>query len=806
MQSLLRDIRYGMRSLLKSPGLTAVAILALTLGIGLTTMMFSIVYGALMKGLPYPEGDRIMTINRANPSRGIRQQSIPIQAYFDFKKQQRSFTDLAAVTSGTIYVSGDEKAERFDGSWITANTFDVIGMKPLLGRNFRAGEDTPSGDKVAIVAYSTWRERYSGDPSVVGKNIRVNGEPYVVIGVMPDGFAFPNNDKIWIPLQTDPLATKRGEGQSLQVIGKLKHGVSIDQANVDVGLIAKRLADEYKETDGGFTASARGFVDAQIGPQPRQLLMTMLGAVFFVLLIACANVANLLLDRAAHRTKEVGIRTALGASRTAVIRQFLAEAFVLSLVATALGIVVAHFGIDAFNRAIATTQVPFFIDIKLHPPVLLFTIAIAALTTLIAGAIPAYQSSRADINEILKDETRGASSFRIGRISKALVVIEIALSCGLLVAAGLMIKSVAKMRNMDPGFATKTVFTARIGFPTAYTDTLAEWRFFDQVVERVSALPGVRAAAISSGLPAARQGFNGSPFAVEGQTYLKDKDYPFTRSLAVTPSFFSTLESPIIQGRGFTVSDREGTLPVVIVNRAFVDKFYKGLDPMGRRIRLGGSTSKQPWATVIGIVGNMFTGDQDEPVGPAVYTPFAQSRSSFVYISARTASAPLSLTQSVRDVVSSLNADIPLYWVQTLDEASSQSLWFIRVFGTMFMIFGLVALFLASVGLYAVMSFSVSRRTREVGIRMALGAQGRNVVAMVFRQGFVQLAIGMTFGLAFAVGIAQVMKVVLFQVPPRDPSTFFGVAAVLTAVGLLACFVPARRATRIDPLVALRSD
>ena len=806
MHSLIRDVRYGFRSLLKSPGLAAVAVLALTLGIGLTTTMFSIVYGAMMKGLPYPDGDKIVVVERSNPARGIQQQSLPIQAYFDFKAQQRSFVGLAATASGSIYVSGEEKAERFDGSWITANTFDVIGVRPALGRNFRAGEDTPSGEKVAILAYSTWRERYAGDKHIVGKNVRVNGAPYTIVGVMPEGFAFPNNDKIWIPLQTDPLATKRGEGQFVLAVGKLKPGVDVDQANVDLGVIAKRLAASYAQTDSGYTASARGFVESYIGKQPRQLLLTMLGAVFFVLLIACANVANLLLDRAAHRTKEVGIRTALGASRAAVVRQFLAEALVLSAAATALGILVAQFGITTFKRAVAASDIPFFIDIRLHPPVLGFTIAIAALTTLIAGAIPAYQSSRADINEVLKDEARGASSFRIGRISKLLVMFEIALSCGLLVAAGLMIKSVAKMRTLDPGFATKTVFTARLGFPAMYTDTAAQWRFFDQVLERVSALPGVKSAAIAVGLPAARQAFGGSNFAVEGQTYTQDKDYPVTRTDAVTPSFFATLESPIQRGRGFTTSDREGAPRVAIVNKAFADKFYKNGDPIGRRIRLGGSKSTQPWLTIVGVVGNMFTGDQDEPMGPAIFQPFAQARSSFVYIAARTAGSPLALTQGVRDAVASLNPDIPLYWVQTLDDATSQSLWFIRVFGTMFMIFGVVALFLASVGLYAVMSFSVSRRTREVGIRMALGAQGRNVVAMIFGQGLVQLGVGLAIGLALALAIAQLMKVVLFQVEPRDPPIFAGVAALLIGVGLLACLVPARRATRVDPLVALRSD
>ena len=806
MQSLLRDVRYGIRSLIKSPGVAIVATLALTLGIGLTTTMFSIVYGALMKGLPYPDGDRIIVVERSNAARGINGSDIPIQDYFDFKKSQHSVNDLAAATSGTVFVSGDEKAERFDGSWLTANTFSVIGVRPMLGRDFRAGEDTPQGEKVAIISYSTWKERYNGDANIVGKTIRVNGVPTVVVGVMGEGFAFPNNDKIWLPLQTDPLATPRGQGQFLKVFGKLKPTTSIDQASVDFATVSKQFATAFKESNDGFTTNLQPFTDNYMGKEPRQLLMTMLGAVFFVLLIACANVANLLLDRAAHRTKEVGIRTALGASRSAVVRQFLAEALVLSVVATAIGIVVAHFGIDLFNRAIAAQSIPFFIDIRLHPQVLLFSIAVAALTTLISGAIPAIQSSRADINEILKDDSRGASSFRIGKISKALVVFEIALSCGLLVAAGLMIKSVAKMRTMDPGFVGDKVLTARIGFPSAYTDTVAQWQFFEQVVDRLAALPGAQAAAISSGLPAARQGFNGTAFAIEGQRYLKDNDYPGTRQASVTPDFFKTLTTPRLQGRVFNASDRTGSLPVVVANKAFVDKFFKGVDPIGRRIRLGGAKSTAPWVTIVGVVGNVFTGGQETPMAPSVFQPFAQARVNFVYIAVKAGAAPLTLTRSVRDAVAALNPDIPLYWVQTLDDAASQSLWFVRVFGTMFMIFGFVALFLASVGLYAVMSFSVSRRTREVGIRMALGAQGRDVIRMIFGQGLLQLTIGMVLGLALAFAISQVMTVVLFQVQPHDPAIFSGVAAVLVVVGLLACLIPARRATLVDPLVALRSD
>src|SRR4051812_5844647 len=338
MQSFFRDVRYGIRSLTQRPGVAIIAVLALTLGIGLTTTMFSIVYGALMKGLPYPDGHRIVVIVRANLAKGIQQQQPTVQDFLDYRAQQHSFVGLAAAASGSIYVSGDEKAERFDGAWITANAFDVVGVRPFLGRTFQAGEDTPAGEKVAILSFAAWHDRYAADRSVIGKRIRVNGVPTTVVGVMPEGFAFPDNDRIWIPLQTDPYAVPRAQGQQLLVYGKLKPGVSLDQANVDVATIAKRLASEYKESNEGFTASVRGFVDNYIGREPRQLLLTMLGAVFFVPLIACANVANLLLARAAPRTKEVGIRPALGASRGAVIRQFLAEALILSVAATALGV------------------------------------------------------------------------------------------------------------------------------------------------------------------------------------------------------------------------------------------------------------------------------------------------------------------------------------------------------------------------------------------------------------------------------------------------------------------------------------
>ncbi|HJU66094.1 MAG TPA: ABC transporter permease [Gemmatimonadaceae bacterium] len=800
----LRDIRYGFRSLQKSPGLASVAVLALTIGIGLTTTMFSIVYGALMKGLPFDEAERIVIVQRNNLSRDFTRMPVPIHDLEDYRAQQRSFEGLAGYYSGTVNVSGSERAERYDGGFVSANTFRILRERPLLGRDFRDGEDTPNAEKVAIIGYDMWQSRYDGDPQILGTSIRANGVPYTVIGVMPDDFSFPDNTQIWLPLPINPLTTERGEGQQLNVIGRLRPGVSIDRANADINAIASRLAMEYKQYNDGVSASVKPFIEGALGPEPRRLLYTMLGAVFFVLLIACANVANLLLDRAAHRTKEVGIRTALGASRGAVIRQFLAEALVLAAIGAVLGTLLAQGGITAFNRAIADTEPPFWIDIGLHPPVLMFVVAVALVATLASGAIPAIQSSRADINEILKDESRGASSFRIGRMSKGLVVAEIALSCGLLVAAALMIKSVTNLRNIEYGFDTENIFTARVGFPANYSDTLKQAQFWEQLTARLAALPGARAATLSDALPGV--GGGDSPFALEGASYATDRDYPETNIRTVAPSFFETFGIPVSQGRGFASQDRQGNLPVAVVNQHFVREFFNGESPIGRRLRMGDSRSEEPWMTIVGVVPNQFTGDTEEPRGPMVYQPLAQHYRPFLSIAVAATGSPMSLTSAVRAAVASLDADIPIYWVYSMKEALARPTWFIRVFGTMFMIFGFMALFLAAVGLYAVMSFSVSRRTRELGIRMALGAQGRDVVRMIFKQGLLQITVGMVLGLALAAGVSRLLSEILFDVQPRDPVIFGSVALVLTLTGILACLLPAKRATRVDPLLALRME
>jgi len=800
--SILRDLRYAARSLRKSPGLMIVATLALGFGIGLTATMWSIIYGAMIKGLPYDDPQSIVAVRRTNPSRGIDEMGVTVHDYADYSTQQKSFENLGAITCGTINVSGHDKAERFDGCWMTSEAMTLPRVAPVKGRLIRAGEDRPGGERVAIISYSMWQGRYGAAADVVGTAIRVNGNPHTVIGVMPEGFAYPQNTQIWVPLQVDALV-KRESAPEYQVVGRLKPGVSIDEANSELNAIAKRIATAHKETNDGVQAEVQPFVKSFIGDEPTRLLYTMLGAVGFVLLIACANVANLLLDRAAHKTKEIGIRTALGASRMAVVRQFLAEAVILSFIGAAVGTAIAYVGINLFNRALVDTQPPFFIDIQLHPPVLLFIVGVALLASLASGFLPAFQSARADISEILKDESRGASSLHIGKMSKALVVFEIALSCGLLVAAGLMTKSVTKLRNIDPGFEAQNVFTARVGFPAGVaTDSVKQRLFWEQLPERLAQIPGAQAASVSSGLPGVNM--NNRAIVPEGKTFERRQDMPEARSISVTPAFFKTFGLPVRQGREFTAQDRAGSMLVAIVNQKFAETHFPGVDPMGRRFRIQDGRDSLAWRTVVGVVPNVYVGDNENPWAPAFFTPFAQDPTNFASMAVRNSGPPMAITSQVREAVASLDADLPLYWVYSMQEAMQRPTWFVRVFGTMFMIFGVIALFLAAIGLYAVMAFSVSRRTREVGIRMALGAKSGDVVRLIFGQGMMQLGIGLALGLALAAGVSRLLSMILFDVQPRDPVIFGGVVAVLATAGLLACFIPAKRATGVDPMIALR--
>ena len=802
-----RELRYAVRSLRRTPGVTFVAILALGLGIGLTTTMVSVVYGVLVRGLPYQGADRIAVVYRNSPTRGIRRQALTPREFVAVRDAGRSFDALGGYTPGAANLSGTEHAQRVSATRITPGVLPALGVAPVLGREFGAGDAAPGGALVAILSDRLWRDRYAADPAIVGRQVRVDGAPCTVIGVMPRGFAFPASDQLWLPLKVDleAAAGPGAETPSVITIGKLRPGVTRRAAAADAAAILDRLALAHPDSDGGYTGAAGTFADWSVGPQPRRLLLTMLGATFCVFLIACANVMNLLLSRAVSRIRELGIRAALGASRIAAMRERLMEALVLAAGGTGLGVVFAATGIGLFHRATAGASLPSYVRIGMYLPVLAAAAGAGAFATVASGVLPALKSSRVDLSDVLKDESRGASSLRIGALSRGLVIFEIALSATLLVAAGLMIESVTKLGTVRYGYATRNVFTANVAFPDASADTARHLAAFGQLVGRVRALPGVLAAGVTSGLPGAQ--LDGDLLTVEGATY-RDETRPFTDLLAVTPGFFSTLELDVARGRRFTDADGPRSLPVAMVTQRFVQRFLPTGDAIGRRIRLGSPRAASPWLTVVGVLPDIFGGDPEDPYPPVVFRPLSQAPSNAVFLAARTAGSapPLDLAPQVREAAADVDPDLPMFNATTLAASISGALWFVRVFGTMFMVFGVAALVLAAVGLYAVLAFSVSRRTREMAIRMALGAQRRSVVGLVLRQGLGQTTAGLLIGLTVALGVAQLLRVVLFDVQARDPLVFGGVMATLLGTGLVACLAPAVRATRLDPAAALQQS
>ncbi len=806
MESILKDVRHGVRMLAKHPGIALIAVVAFTLGIGLTTTMFSIVYGAIYRGLPFEEPKELLHLERNNLAEDIESMEVTLHDFLDWRAQQTTFDGIAAFYMRSSYLAGTEnRPERYTGTFISANFLDLIGVQPLVGRGFRAGDDAPDAEPVMLLGYPVWRDRYGRDPDVLGRSVRLNGETMTVIGVMPEGFEFPVDNQLWVPLRMDPAEIERGEGITLEVFGRLRDGVTMDQAQAEFSTIANRLALEYPETNEGVGAAMKPYTEEFIGEEPVQLLHFMLLAVFLVLLIACANVANLLLSRAAVRTKEVAIRTALGASRARVVMQLLAEAFAIAALGGVLGLGVGWVGVELFNWAIIDVDPPFWIDIKIDLVAVVFVIGLVVVSSLVAGIVPAFQASGTDVNGVLKDETRGSSSLRIGRLSKSLVVVELALSFGLLVSAGLMIKSVVNAGNIDFGFANENVFTARLGLPVAdYPDSLSQTQFYDELQPRLEARFGAGNVTLARTFPGL--GSQGRRFAIEGATYEGDQDYPETQWIRATPGYFETFDVGLRQGRDFDNRDKAGSLPVAIVNESFVDSYFAGENPLGRRVRLGASESTEPWATIVGVAPDMYLDgpENEEPEG--LYVPFHQSPDEWVGIAIRTAGDPLAITPEVRDIVASIDDNMPIYFVDTLAGWVRQGTWFIRVFGTIFMIFGGVALFLSSVGLYGVVAFSVRQRTKEMGVRMALGAQGSDVLWLVVRQGVVQLAVGLVLGFGLAFLLSRGMGFLLFGVEPLDETTFLAIAVVLMGAGLLASWVPARRATRVDPVIALRYE
>jgi predicted permease len=814
MSDLLRNLRFGLRVLAKSPGHTVAAVLALALGIGLSTAMFSIVYGVLLRGLPFAESERLVSVANANPSRDQPQLGVHVQDFLDYRSgraRQTALEGLAAYDNGTLVLSGDGQPERFNGAFLTANALDQIRVKPMLGRGFLPGEDAPGAEPVVLLGYGVWKSRYGGDPGVVGRRVRINSAPGTIIGVMPAGFGFPDSEEVWTPLRLDPLRTPRGQGDSYRVLGRLKPGATLEQARAEIGAAAKALAADHPETNQGLEAVVRPLNEVLLPGEVHQLLYTMLAACLFVLLIACTNVASLMVARASRRTREIAIRAALGAPRGRIVGQLLTESFLLSLGGTLLGVLLAREGVRLFNAAIVSTNPPFWFHIAVDPAALAFAFGATLLAALASGLVPALQAARTDVTEVLKDEGRGSTSLRLGLFTRLVIIGEVAFSCLLLVGAGLTVHSVLRTQTVNLGIEPHGLLTARIAlFDSAYPDEAARVRLFDRLATRLHQHPNVAAATLSSSIPG-----TGSPvirYAVSGKAYAQEKDQPLAHQDDIAPGYFATLGVPILAGRDFGTQDTAAGQPVVIVNRSFAAREWPGQEPLGRQIRLtsepGGAA--KPWRTVVGVVGDaqMSSLGGGDPVGPAgFYLPFPQDCPPRMSVIVRPRQgAPTAFTASLQGLVGELDRDQPLYFVLSLDESLAKSRFFANMFGTLFGIFGVSALLLAAVGIYGVISFSVGQRRQEIGIRMALGARKRTILGLILGRGMIQLAAGLGFGLLLAWPAARLIAAALVGIDAHDPLTFGTVVAVLTLVAFVACWIPARRAAGTDPLVAIRAD
>jgi putative ABC transport system permease protein len=805
--SFFEDLRFGARMLTKDPKFTAVVVLALALGIGANTTVFTLVNAVLFRGLPFEQPDRIMHIASTRLSRGNGNMGVSYPDFKDWRAQTKTFQDLGAFSLETTNLSDQGNVpERYSGGRLTANTFALIGQKPMLGRDFLPDEDKPGSAAVVILGHGIWKTRYGKDPGIIGRPVRINDIPATVVGVMPEGMKFPLNEDLWMPLIPVGEWEKR-DAHDLNVFGRLKAGATLADARAEIEHFAKTLEKDYPKTNQGIGAVVKSYNEVFNGGQIRIIFLALLGAVGFVLLIACANVANLLLSRSLARAKEVSIRTALGASRWRVVRQLLIESVLLGILGGVVGLLFSIWGVKMFDLAVADVGKPYWIKFTMDFAVFGYLAAVCLTTGLLFGLAPALHMSKVDINRTLKEGTRGSGgSSRMKYLSGTLVVGELALALVLLAGAGLMIRSFMKLYDLDPGVNPNNVLTMHYVLNDAkYPTADARVHFEEQLLPSLSSVAGVESVALTSSLP-----LRGTPnwrFEIEGQPPVEKEKRQTVSGIIISPDYFRVLGIDVLRGRVFNSSDGLPGKTAVIVNQRFATKYWPKEDALGKRVRLTRDSGEHPWLTVLGVCPDIKQGDfNTTEAEPIIYVPYRQDAASGVAIMARSKVPPASLTSSFRKQVQALDSNLPLYRISTLLETFVEQRWPFRVFGTLFAVFALIALVLSSVGIYAVMSYAVSQRTQEIGIRMALGASTGSVMRLVLSLGAKQLAIGLLAGLALAFGVTRVLASLLVQTTPTDPLTFTAIVLLLVSVAFIACWIPARRAMRVDPLVALRYE
>ena len=802
---LLRDTRVGLRSLRNSPTFTVTAVLCAALGIGVTAAIVSAAYSILVRPLPYPNADRLVSIYGENTVRGFTGSNISWLDFSAWREQNRAFDDIGIWTwsSNTLWDQASE-AERVNGALISANLFQVLGVQPARGRLFLPGEDGLNPQPVVLISDALWRRRFAEDSAIVGRTISVDGRARTVVGVMPPGFSFPDRGDLWIPFQVDADNDTPGNRFHAGAIGRFKSGVTFEQGTADLHRIDAELQRRWPDANHGWRAEVMTMREDLVGDL-RQPLRVFLWAVGLVLLMVCANVANLMLARGATRSREIAIRSALGASRARLGRQLMTESLLVAGLGGAVGLLIAWWGVRLLRFAFPDQTPPFFITLELDGMTVLFVVAIAVLTGVLFGTVPSLRGTRVNLNSALRDGARGAGEgLQRSRLRSGLVIGEVALSVILMIGALLLVRSYRHLEGTDLGFEERGIISARLSLPVEDYPTRAHvLAFYERYLERLRAIPGVTAAASAQGIPFS--GWNVQAQArIEGTPQPRRGEELISHYQLVTPDYFKTIGVPLVRGRWLTAADRDSTAPAVLVNEEMVKRGFNGADPIGKRLTIGRDPA---FATVVGVVSDFRHYRLPQPMGPATYFTFTTWPLRGQTIVLRTTAAdPSTLAPRMREVLKELDPKLALYSVQTFEEVVSRSLWRQRLQGNVLSIFASLALVLACVGLYGVISYAVAQRTRELGVRLALGASRRDVLMLVFGQSGRLVIAGVAGGLAGAWFAVRVLESLLYGVEAKDMTTFAVVPLVLAIVALFAALVPARRASRVDPIIAMRAD
>jgi putative ABC transport system permease protein len=807
MQTLWQDIRFAVRMLLKNWSVTAIIVLVLALGIGANTAIFSVVNAALLRPLPYADPDKLVRLSEDSPN--VPQMSISYPNFLDWREQNKVFSGIAAMQFRSLNLTGTGEPERLAARAVSAELFDVLGVKPALGRSFATAEDQPGANPVCMISNGLWQRRFASDPALLNKQINLSGATYTVIGVLPASYAFGTPTDVFVPigLRADEMK-ERSSHPGIYAVARLKPGVTVGTARAELIAMAARISEQYGMK--GNSATLTPLSEVFVG-DIRTTLLILLGAVGFVLAIACANVANLLLARAATRHKEMAIRTALGAGRLRIIRQLLTESLLLSLLGGIIGVLLAFWGIELMRSASADS-LPSTAVIKLDGAVLLFTLIVSLLTGILFGLVPALAAAKTDLHDTLKEG--GRSSTAGGRRSwlrNTLVVTEVALSLVLLIGAGLLIKSFVRILNTDPGFKSQNLLTMQLALNAKKGEGGKVLGFFNDLNGRIAGLPGVESAAFANGMPLAQTA--DTSFAIVGRPKAEPGKQPQTMLYITSPDYLRAMGIRLVKGRFFTAQDTQHSPRVVVIDETFNRQQFPDQEALGQHLAGDGKTN--PDAEIVGVVAHVkhFGLDAEERVQSQMYLSFNQAPDDMLPFLAprmnliiRTTADPLNLTAAVRRQVQAMDPNQPVYNVSTMEQTLDQSLVTQRLSMTLLAFLASLALILAAVGIYGVMSYTVTQRSHEIGIRMAIGAQPRDVFKMVIGRGMMLALIGVAFGLVGAFSLTRLMKSMLFAVEPTDPVTFAGIAILLTGVALIACYVPGRRATKVDPLVALRYE